>query len=130
MNKRLKNFKDEKLFKPIDAFVGIVVLVLIVLSLVFAFRPKGSFVEIYKEGNLVGTYSLYENKEIIVEGDNLHNVVVINDGKVFVKEADCKSQYCVRHNPISTVGEQIICLPNKVVILIAGEQEGELDGTT
>lgn len=130
MNKRLKNFKDEKLFKPLDLLIGVIIVVLIIVAVVFAFKPKGSFVEIYQSGEIIGKYSINSDNKIIVDGDNGRNVVVISGGKVFVLEADCKSQYCVRHNPVSAVGEQIVCLPNKLVIVIVGETEGELDGTT
>ena len=56
----------------------------------------------------------------------------IKDGKVTMKEADCKDQICADHKAIEKSGETIVCLPHKVVIEIRSEdgKEQELDGVT
>lgn len=58
---------------------------------------------------------LFVEKEITLDDTN---TLVIKDGTVDMISADCPDQICVKHNPISKVGETIICLPNKVVITI------------
>ena len=56
----------------------------------------------------------------------------IKDGKVTMKEADCRDQICADHKAIEKSGETIVCLPHKVVIEIKSEngKEQELDGVT
>ena len=59
-------------------------------------------------------------------------VILIKDGKVTMKEADCKDKICADHKAIEKSGETIVCLPHKVVIEIRSEdgKEQELDGVT
>lgn len=58
------------------------------------------------------------------------NVVEIKDGKVSVIDADCNNRACVKSNAISKKGEQIVCLPHKLIVVIKGGSEGELDART
>lgn len=51
------------------------------------------------------------------------NNVVIENGTVDVTSADCSNQVCVEHAPISSVGEQIVCLPHGVVIEVLAHEE-------
>ena len=51
------------------------------------------------------------------------NTVRIADGTVEVTEADCSNQICVAHDPISQVGEQIVCLPHGLVIEVVAREE-------
>ena len=70
----------------------------------------------------------YEHK--IHSGDNQLNIIQIDGETVKMVEASCPDQICVRSFPsISTDGEQIICLPYKVVVTIEGGErsEGDLD---
>ena len=74
--------------------------------------------------------SLFVEKEVSV---NDTNTLVVKDGMVKMIFAECPDQICVKHEPISKVGESIICLPNKVVVQIeslTGQRvpaEGEVD---
>lgn len=77
----------------------------------------------FKEGK---TVSISKNNETVYEGslnqdktiDLKSNIVEIKNGRVKVREADCKNQVCVNKGEISKKGENIICLPNKVIIEI------------
>lgn len=62
--------------------------------------------------------------------DVSYNLLRLADGNVSIEAADCKDQICVRHKPISGVRENIICLPHRLVVQIAGVSGGtdELDG--
>lgn len=44
--------------------------------------------------------------------------VVVQDGAVSVTEAPCPDLICVHHAPVSRVGETIICLPCKLVVMV------------
>lgn len=44
-----------------------------------------------------------------------------------MKSADCKNQHCVLHAPIRYGNEQIVCLPNKVLVEIEDNGESEID---
>lgn len=92
------------------------------------YNTTGNRVIIESDGKTYGSYSLSENRTITVTRGNRSNVVRILDGSVSVTEASCHNQVCVKHKPIHTTGESIICLPNKVVIKITGKGGSEYDG--
>lgn len=57
-------------------------------------------------------------KKVVIKGKIGECIMVIEDGKVYMQEADCPNQICVHHTPISHRGETIVCLPNRIVIEI------------
>ena len=87
-----------------------------------------------KDGNLVSVsingdekykYSITDNLETdIITGDDDENTntLVIKDGEVYIKNANCPDKICVGHRPISKDGETIVCLPHKVVVSVTEEK--------
>lgn len=88
---------------------------------------KGEQVEITANGD-TQVYVLSKDQIIPIASDQAgYNEVVIKNGKVYMKEANCRDQICVRHKAISKNGESIICLPHSVYIEVVGENEKEVD---
>ncbi|MEA2065915.1 MAG: NusG domain II-containing protein [Thermotogota bacterium] len=50
-----------------------------------------------------------------------HVVVEVKDKKIRMKESDCPQQLCVKMGWISTPGVPIVCIPNKVMIIIEAD---------
>ncbi len=48
-----------------------------------------------------------------------YNAVVIENGAVHVRDADCENHDCVKQGSIGKTGEQIVCLPHKLWIEVA-----------
>lgn len=74
-----------------------------------------------------GTYPLDQDDEITITrkaGDNqvCINIITIENGTVRMDQSNCKNQVCVQDGRIDTVGQQIICLPNRIVIEIIGDE--------
>jgi hypothetical protein len=68
------------------------------------------------------------NMSTVIDTDYGYNEVLIKDGKVIMREADCRDQICVKESGISRVGEINVCLPNRVSVEIRGlESENEID---
>ena len=100
-------------------FVAIAIVLLLSVAgfLLFARRGEsGSTVVISRDGKVVGSYSLSENREIDFEG----NTVVVDSGSVYMKDADCPDKYCVSQGRISREGESIVCLPHRLVVEVKG----------
>lgn len=58
-----------------------------------------------------------------------YNLLYISANEVQMVAADCRDQICVHHRPITGSGENIICLPHRLVAeLTGGEQDGMTDG--
>lgn len=78
-----------------------------------------SHAEVYSDGELVRVVSLSVDQEFTVDG---HNTVTVRDGKIAVTWADCPDGYCMARGFCASGGD-IVCLPNRLVISFAGEQE-------
>ena len=76
-----------------------------------------------KYGSKTTTVDLRIDQEMVFEtADGGYNMVTVKDGKIAVTEANCPDQYCVRQGFCNS-GEQIVCLPHKLVISFIGDSE-------
>lgn len=100
--------------KDIALILSLFVVFGTVLILRPAFLKNGTYVLITKENAETEKYSLYSEKHIVLEG----NEIVIENGYVYMKAAICPDKLCVKSGKISKKGEQIICLPNRVIVRI------------
>ena len=66
-------------------------------------------------------YPLSEDLEKEIVTPYGKNVIVIKDGHAQITFADCPDGICSSHRPIKKNGENIICLPPKLVVVISGE---------
>lgn len=114
------------MFKKADIILAVLLIAAgLAASYILSFGQKsGEQLVITADGSEFGTYSLLEDREITVEQNDHINKVTIHDSKVSMSFSDCKGQDCVNHNEISLSGENIICLPNKVVLEITGTDGG------
>ena len=115
--------------KKADIILLIVLVVIGLASSVYiaASKSGGDTVIIEQNGKMYGKYSLYQDAEVdVVSVDSIHSDVhvSIKDGHAKVTKSGCQNQVCVRHSAISSVGESIICLPNRVVVRIEGKGGG------
>ena len=89
--------------------------------LYFSFNhPTGAEVKITVGGKIFGTYPLETDKKVKVKTENGFNIVEIKNGKVSVKDADCRDKYCVNQGEIES--GSIICLPHKTVVEIMSDK--------
>jgi hypothetical protein len=113
-------------------FIGILLLLCLVILGVYAlfFHEAGSAVVVTVDGQTYGTYLLSQEQTVSIcdsEG-NVTNTLVIRDGKADMTEADCPDKLCVHQKAISVEKENIVCLPNRVVVTVTGSDEEGLDG--
>ncbi len=122
----LKRSKIKTMKKYKKDIIIIAILLFTVLGTYFIFflmnHKEARYVYIYKGDTLIETYSLNKNEAYDIEIDNDFNRVVINQGTVFIEDADCPDKLCVKQGKISKSGESIICLPHKVVVKISAEE--------
>ena len=85
---------------------------------------KGAQVVVSVDGEVYGTYPLNRDRTITIDREGYHNIVLIEDGHVEMKESSCSNQICVNQGQISKVSIPIVCLPNRVVIQIVDGEEG------
>lgn len=115
-----KILENKKLLSDI-ILIGVLLIVSLSVFLIWYLSgTDGSTALVTIDGKRVGEYSLaIDGVYYINDGTN---VLVIEDGKAYMREANCPGyQDCVETGKISRVGETIVCLPNKVVVEIVGE---------
>lgn len=85
---------------------------------------------IYIDGDLYQRMSLNEDQEVNVETIWGSNTIGVENGYVYMVDADCKDQLCLRMKPINEAGAYIVCLPHHVHIEIESSQEAEVDAVS
>ncbi len=67
------------------------------------------------------------NKKIAIKGEIGYLIIQIKNKKVRVIKSSCPLKICVKTGWISSQGESIICVPNKVIIKIIGGKNKKKD---
>lgn len=72
-----------------------------------------------------------EDRYEIAQEDGKLNVLRVEDGAVWMEEANCRDGLCIRQGKMCNGAKTIVCLPNKVVVQLTGDapagEEDELD---
>ncbi len=103
-------------------FIGALLVSVILIGLgLFFFRREGDAVTVTVDKQVIGTYSLAEDRTVEIrtgaEQEEL-NLLVIRGGEAYVESATCPDGICASHKPISRNGESIVCLPHRVVVTV------------
>lgn len=90
------------------------------------FSAPGSTVEVavideQSKKTVLKTFSLAEDTAYTIVTETGTNHMIIQDGAVWISEADCPNQDCVQKGKIHQNGEMLVCLPHRVTISIIGE---------
>lgn len=105
----------------------IIVCAAVFLIINFVVKKDGITAVVKVDGNIVYMLPLDKNASVTVEGyQGGSNTVVIENGTVYMKDADCPDKLCEKTGKISKNGETIVCLPHRVVVEIQGG-EGNVD---
>jgi hypothetical protein len=92
-------------------------------------RPGG--VNIFRGETLVKQLSLdHDIDSYHIDGMKGHVDISIKNGKVKVVSASCKHKTCMNMTPISKPGENLVCVPNQVNVVIAGKSGLGVDSIT
>lgn len=113
-----------------DIIMGIVLLIAaLCLWFVFTvfFEKDGNYVLVTLDGSTYGEYSLNKDQTIEIENGDKSNVLIIENGAVYMKDASCPDEVCIHQGSISKTGQSIICLPNKIVVTITGDADSDYD---
>lgn len=112
----------------IGVLAGVCVIVFIVFSVMH--RSQGSIIVITRNGELYGTYNLSQNQTIEIENADheVTNTLQIKDGVAKMIEADCPDKLCMHQKAISVSKENIVCLPNRIVVTVEADHNEGLDG--
>lgn len=108
-------------------YAGIFLFIILLCVIIIWLKPAAAVAEIYLDGELVETIrwsSLTETVRIPVGGGN---VVAADSSGVWMEEANCPDKLCIRQGKRRVSGMPIVCLPNRVTVVLKGGEK-TLDG--
>ncbi|SEG03943.1 hypothetical protein SAMN02910276_01715 [Butyrivibrio sp. Su6] len=119
--------KKSKIRYDIILIIGLLVITVIIALAVRLTQKTGKTVVVSVDGVVKYTFPLDEDIEFKIEGyEGGTNYLVIKDGEAYLTEASCPDLLCVHMGKISSQGQSIICLPNRVVVEIRDDNENDL----
>ncbi len=108
-----------KLLNRADISLIIMLLLFIIMIIIYQIPRKGaSFLEVKYDSLIMGRYRLDIDQKIEI---NAGTVLEIASGKFRLASSVCQGQYCVKQG--WSVKQPIICVPQKLIISVAGEEE-------
>lgn len=110
-------FKNKKVLYDI-ILIGTLLLISLLAFLLFTSNETGAYVIVRINGEDCGHYSLSDSGIYDLNGGT--NILVIEDGKAYLKDANCPDKLCVKQGKISNNGQCITCLPNKLTVTVYG----------
>lgn len=70
-------------------------------------------------GERAAVLPLSEEQALVLD-ETGYNRVRVSDGAVFMEEADCPDQVCVKTGRVDQPGGVIACLPHRVIVYVEG----------
>ncbi|MGN8897729.1 NusG domain II-containing protein [Flavonifractor sp. HCP28S3_F3] len=120
---------------PWDLLV-VVLVVAAAVALLFALRQEsGNFLSatVVLDGETIAQYDLSALTEPVtleVDGASYPLTIQAEPGRICILESSCPGQDCVHTGWADRAGQQIICLPNRLVISLEGTSSGDIDAVT
>ncbi|WP_092927118.1 NusG domain II-containing protein [Romboutsia hominis] len=120
-----------KSLKKLDIIIIVSLLILsFVPSIIFSKSLSKNFNSTYVSIKVNGKFydniplsSFKDEKTFTIESKHGTNDVLVKDNKIKIIKANCKDELCIKQGEISNVGENIICLPNELIIEIKGAEK-------
>lgn len=94
-----------------------------VLLLLYSSGGAGT-AEVYRDGELVQRIDLRNVTASYTLEIGEGNVLEVERGRVRMLRADCPDQICVHESWSSSAGKPIVCLPNRVTVILSGGKAG------
>lgn len=118
--------------KKVKAYGKDILLILVIfgigvslLAYTYLGKQNHPVVAVRVDGKVVQEFLLDDSIQYKIEGIGGTNTLCIDEGSVWLKEADCPDQICVQTGKIRYAGQSIICLPHKVVVEIKEAEDAE-----
>jgi hypothetical protein len=107
--------------RDIILIASILIVAIALFLIVELTKEEGAGVTVKVDGIEVAEYSLSKNGTYPLNGGP--NILVIENGKAYLTDANCPDKLCVHQGKISMTGETITCLPNKLTVTVFGAEE-------
>ena len=88
----------------------------------FILNGKGEVAVISVDGEEYARLPLGEDTELLVQTERGCNLVVIEDGKAFIREADCPDKVCVSSGHANEM-RSVVCAPHRLTLTVQSEEQ-------
>ena len=113
-------------FRPLDALVIALVLTLACLLAVLPLTGGGDAARLsVSVGGRESSYPLDTDCAFTLENNGYTLSVVILNGGVYVRDANCPRRHCLSMSPIKKSGEIILCAEADILLRITGGEGGD-----
>ena len=104
---------------------GILFLAAAALGCLLLFSGRGAeTAEVYRDGSLVLRIDLGSVSEPYTLELGEGNTLEVERGRVRMLRADCPDQICVHQSWSASAARPIVCLPNRVTVILSGGRNG------
>ena len=107
---------------------------LLCVGVIFSFgafpESRGATVLVEVAGRTVEKLDMREERVVTVSGERGKLTIEVRNGRVRVAEADCPNRICVRTGWRSSGGDVIVCVPNRTIVRILGNDPNVVGGIT
>ena len=88
----------------------------------FFWADSGVTAQVFVKGELRAELELDKNTSFVINDGGFENTVVVENGSVYISDSNCPDKLC-ENQKIRKSGQSLICLPNKVVVVIKGGKD-------
>lgn len=102
--------------------IGDAIVIGLIIGIIFLIpKNRGEKIKIFVDGKPIRVYSLNMDTTITIDGYKGPSIIQVQNGKVRMLDSTCPLKICVKMGWIKRAGESIICIPNRVSILVEGK---------
>lgn len=118
---------SKKLRNDIILTASVITVAVLVFFIIRLTALDGGYAEVKKDGKIIGKYPLNVDTKVEIGEENSYNLLIIEGGSAYIKEASCPDKLCVHQGSVQKNGETLVCLPNKTVVTVRSNEESETD---
>lgn len=110
--------------RKIDLIIIAVIIFMAAVSFIVIhifYKDTGKTVQIFVKNRLVKELPLDKDITYNIEDGDYFNTLTIKDSRVYMTDANCPDKLCVKQKEIKENGENIICLPHKVIVKVVSD---------
>lgn len=124
-----QNGREHKGRRDLILISACVLLAVFLLAAQRLLQKSGNWAVVRQEGRELGRYPLSQDAQIPLHTAEGYNLLVIEAGQAYIREADCPNGLCIQEGRVSRTGESLVCLPHQLTVTIEGGEEA-LDGVS
>ena len=106
-----------------DFLILIVLFLTSILLCLIPYRNRGTRAQIILDQKIIAEIPLSQPEEAFTLTAAPEYQFTVSDGKISIIAAPCRNQLCVHSGAAGSVGQRIICLPNRLMIVIVGNDD-------